>query len=86
MTIGKFYGVYSKYRVGIYDDWDKVVVDKHLYWGFKVKRFDTLQEAIEYIKRGLIYDYRLLTFGILDDEALLAAPLNKSIIIREITL
>ena len=30
---------------------------------------------------GLVYDYRLLTFGILDDEALLAAPLNKPIII-----
>ena len=86
MTTGKFYGVYGKYRVGIYDDWDKVVMDKHIYWGFKVKRFATLQEAIKFIKLGLVYDYRVLTFGIFDDEALRTAPLNKPIIIREITL
>ena len=45
-----------------------------------------MKEAVEFIERGLVYDHRLLTFGILDEDALLANPLNKSITIREITL
>lgn len=49
MTIGKFYGVYSKNLVGVYDDWNKVVIDKTCFDGFKVKKFNNLEAAVELV-------------------------------------
>lgn len=80
----KFYGVYAKNMVGVYDDWTKVVVDKTCFYGFKVKKFSTLEAAVEFIEMGLGFDYHVVPFWRLNEDALLDMPFNTPILIREI--
>ena len=84
MTIGKFYGVYSKNLVGVYDDWNKVVIDKTCFDGFKVKKFNNLEAAVEFIEMGLGFDYHAVPFYRLNEDALLDMPFNTPVRIREI--
>lgn len=84
MTIGKFYGVYSKNLVGVYDDWNKVIIDKTCFDGFKVKRFTSLEAAVEFIELGLGFDYHIVPFYRLNEDVLLDMPFNTPVRIREI--
>ena len=81
-----FYAVYGSNRACIYDDWNKVIVDKSKFIGHKVKKFITKKSASEYIKFGMTVIYPAILPNSFNKEALLANPINVPISVEELTL
>lgn len=70
-----YYGVYGKNGGGVYYSWSKVLGSKPYIKSFKAKKFQTRDEAVEYVIDGLVTEYVVISENQLDTE-LLATGLN----------
>lgn len=57
MRKGGFYGVYGTNGGGIYVYWPKLQESQRYIQGFKVKRFQTRDMAVQFVVDGLVRDY-----------------------------
>lgn len=55
-----YYGVYGKNGGGVYYSWSKVLESKPYIKSFKVKKFTTQANALEYVIGGLTNDYKVV--------------------------
>lgn len=57
MSKGEFYGVYGFNGGGIYVYWPKLQESRRYIQGFKVKKFQTRDMAVQFVVHGLVQDY-----------------------------
>lgn len=82
---GGFYGVFGTNLACIYDEWNKVIIDKSKFIGHKVKKFITKKNAVEYIEFGMTFVYPAIKPGSFNKEVLIANPLNTPISVEDLT-
>lgn len=57
------YGVYGKNGGGIYTNWTDVLKSKRYIIGFKNKKFNNINDASNFVIKGLEEDYRIVSIG-----------------------
>lgn len=56
----KIYGIYGKNGAGIYTNWADVLKSKQYICGFKNKKFDNVNDAVDFVIEGLEQDYGII--------------------------
>ena len=70
MESQEFYGVYGYNGAGIYTDCYDALAGRRDVDSFKIKKFNEIQDAVDYVVEGLVVDYGVLPFSELDQSVL----------------